>query len=177
MGQRSVSTRRRSQRGNAMLESAFVIIPLFAILTATIDFSMALFIRNSLVFAVREGVRYGVTGQTGAGGNGCQDASVKYIVQQNAMGVLNGSAGLAKIQIKFYDQNLGDVTAAANSNAAGNIMRVSVTGVPWLWMLSKVWENVDMNRPTAPQHYDSLTMSAASSDIVEAPPGGIPPCR
>lgn len=159
-----------------MLESALVIMPLFAILCATIDFSMALFMRNSLVFAVREGVRYAITGQTGAGGAACQDASVKYIVQQNAMGQLNGSAGLAKIQLKFYDENLGDVTAAANSNQAGHIVRVSVSGVPWLWMLSYLWENADV-RNTSGVHYQSLTMSAASSDILESPPGGVAPCR
>ena len=39
----------RSQRGQAMLESSLIIIPLFAILCAIIDFSMAVFARNSLI--------------------------------------------------------------------------------------------------------------------------------
>jgi len=34
----------------------------FAILCAIIDFSMAVFVRNSLILAVREGARYAVTG-------------------------------------------------------------------------------------------------------------------
>src|SRR5438105_3577299 len=90
-------TAKRGQRGNAILESALVIIPLLAILCAIIDFSMAIFIRNSLLLAVREGTRYAITGQTGAGGAACQDASIKNVVQQFSMGLLAGATGLSKI--------------------------------------------------------------------------------
>src|SRR5882757_8824695 len=84
---------KKSQRGQAMLESALIIIPLFVIFCAIIDFSMAVFIRNSLILAVREGARYAVTGQVGYGGGACQDASIKNVVQTNAMGVLTGDDG------------------------------------------------------------------------------------
>lgn len=161
-----------------MLESALIIIPLFAILCAIIDFSMAIFVRNSLILAVREGARYAVTGQTGYGGAACQDLSIKNVVQTNAMGVLNGAAGLAKIQINYFDASTGaDVSAAANSNAGGHVVRVSVAGVNWLWMLSGMWENVNAVKAGTGQHYSGLTIGAASSDIMEAPPGGFPPCR
>lgn len=175
----SVSAERnKSRRGQAAIEAALIIVPLFAVLCAMIDFSMALFIRNSLISAVRAGTRYAVTGQTGAGGNACQDASIKNIVQTNAMGVLAGSTGLSKIQINYYDPaTLADVTGAANSNGEGHIVRISVTGVSWLWMLSGMWANADaMKHPGAPQ-YTGLTIGAASSDIMEPPPNGIPPCR
>jgi len=166
-----------SQRGQAMLESALVIIPLFAILCAIIDFSMALFVRNSLVLAVREGTRYAVTGQIGYGGAACQDLSIKNVVQDNAMGVLAGSTGLAKININYYDNTGTDVSAAANSNAGGHVVKVSVTGVNWLWMLSGMWENVNAMKAGTGTHYSGLTIGAASSDVMEAPPGGIAPCR
>src|SRR4051794_38331358 len=94
----------RSERGQAALESVLIILPLFAVLCAILDFSMALFIRNSLVSAVREGTRYAITGQTGAGGNACQDGSIKSIVQENSMGLLAGSDGAAKIQIQYFDE-------------------------------------------------------------------------
>jgi Flp pilus assembly protein TadG len=168
---------RRSERGQSAIESVLIILPLFAVLCAIIDFSMALFIRNSLVSAVREGTRYAVTGQTGAGGSACQDASIKSIVQNNAMGLLAGSAGAAKINIQYFDENLGDVSAAANSNAGGHIVRVSVSGVSWLWMLSGLWENANGLKPGASTHYTGLTIGAASSDIVEPPPNGVAPCR
>ena len=169
---------RRNRKGQAAVESALIIIPLFAVLCAVIDFSMGLFIRNSLISAVRAGTRYAITGQTGAGGFACQDASIKSIVQTNAMGVLAGASGLSKIQINYYDPaTLADVSAAANSNGEGHVIRVSVSGVSWLWMLSGMWANVDaMKNPGAPQ-YNGLTIGAASSDIMEPPPNGVPPCR
>jgi Flp pilus assembly protein TadG len=173
----SVRKSKRSQRGQAMLESALIIIPLFAILCAIIDFSMAVFIRNSMIQAVREGTRYAVTGQTGYGGAACQDASIKNVVQDNAMGVLAGAAGLAKIAINYYDNTGADVSAAANSNAGGHVVKVSVTGVNWLWMLSGVWENVNAIKGGTGVAYSGLTIGAASSDVMEAPPGGFPPCR
>ena len=163
-----------------MLESALIIIPLFAIFCAIIDFSMAVFIRNSLILAVREGARYAVTGQIGYGGAACQDASIKNVVQTNAMGVLNGDdgPGFAKIQDQDIDYLYGaHVTAAVDSNAGGHVVRVSVAGVNWLWMLSGMWENVNAVKAGTGQHYSGLTIGAASSDVMEAPPGGIRPCR
>ena len=88
------------------------------------------------------------------------------------------ASGLSKIQINYYDPaTLADVSAAANSNGEGHVIRVSVSGVSWLWMLSGMWANVDaMKNPGAPQ-YNGLTIGAASSDIMEPPPNGVPPCR
>jgi len=167
-----------AQRGQAAVESALVIVPLLAILCAIIDFSMAIFLRNSLILAVRDGTRYAITGQTGAGGNPCQDASIKYIVQQEAMGFLNGPTGLAKIRINYYNPaTLADVSALPNSNAGGNVVRVTVSGVSWLWMLSGLWENVAAVRDGQGTKYTGLTIGAASSDVMETPPNGIPPCR
>ena len=172
------AVRVNTNRGQAAVEAALVIIPIMAVLCAIIDFSMALFIRNSLLLAVREGTRYAITGQTGAGGNACQEASIKSIVQQNAMGVLHGSAGLDKIQIKYPNPaTLADVTALPTANAGGNVIRVSVSGVSWLWMLSGMWANASAVQDGAGPSYLGLTMSAASSDIIEPPPNGVPPCR
>lgn len=179
----SVRRSKKSQRGQAMLESALIIIPLFAIFCAIIDFSMAIFIRNSLILAVREGARYAVTGQKGYGGAACQDLSIKNVVVTNAMGLLNGNdsngvPNINKITINYFDPKTGaDLSAAANSNDGGHVVRVSVAGVPYLWMLSRMWENVDAVRSGTGQHYSGLTIGAASSDVMEAPPGGFPPCR
>jgi Flp pilus assembly protein TadG len=166
----SKASRGLAERGQAAVETGLVILPLFAILCALIDFSMAMFIRNSLVASVREGVRYAITGQTGAGGASCQDASIKKIVQQNSMGLLAGEDGLAKIQLSYYNPaTLADVTGQPRANTGGNVVRVSVSGVSWLWMISGLW---------APEgQYTGLTISAASSDVMEPPPNGVPPCR
>jgi Flp pilus assembly protein TadG len=169
---------RVKRKGQAAVEAALVIIPLLAVLCAIIDFSMAMFIRNSLVNAVREGVRYAITGQTGAGGAACQDASIKAVVQENAMGLLSGDEGLSRIQLTYYNPaTLADVTALPNANAAGNVVRVTVTGVSWLWMLSGVWQNVAAVQQGAGTTYTGLTIGAASSDVMESPPNGVMPCR
>ncbi len=167
-----------ARRGQAAVEAALAIIPLMALLCAIIDFSMAIFIRNSLILAVRDGTRYAVTGQTGAGGNACQDASIKYIVQQEAMGFLSGAAGLAHIQLNYFNPTtLANVTALPNANAGGNIVQVSVTGMSWLWMLSGVWENASAVQQGTGTPYSGLTIGAASSDVMEAPPNNLVPCR
>jgi len=171
---------KRYRKGQAAIEAALVIVPLLAMLCAIIDFSMAMFIRNSLVFAVREGVRYAITGQTGAGGASCQDASIKKVVQENAMGLLAGDDGLARIHINYYDpKTLADVTASIvpAANSGGNVVRVTVSGVSWLWMLSGMWTNVAAVQQGAGQTYTGLTIGAASSDVLETPPSGVPSCR
>jgi len=44
-------------------------------------------------------------------------------------------------------------------------------------MLSGMWENVNAVNAGTGQHYSGLTIGAASSDVMESPPGGIRPCR
>ncbi len=67
--------RRKRERGSYYIELALTFLPIFAIMLAIVDFSMAIFIRSSFQFAVREGVRYAVTYQVEPGM--CQDASIK----------------------------------------------------------------------------------------------------
>src|SRR5262249_18077714 len=124
-------TRGRKQRGSAVLEGSLIILPLMAIGFALLDFPLAIFIQNTLVSAVREGVRYAITQQTGAGG---QDAQIKTVVESNSMGFLTDSdiaAGTSSFSITYYavDATTGNLTAATGtgSNAGGNIIVVSAT--------------------------------------------------
>jgi hypothetical protein len=79
------------------------------------------------------------------------------------MGILSGSGGASKITITYLDPNAN--LAVTSSNAGGNVVQVSATGV-----------NIF---PMAPLFHSSspLSMTAVSSDIVESSPGGIPPNR
>lgn len=163
----------RSRRGQAAVEAGLVILPLMAVLCGVIDFSMAMFIRNSLVQACREGTRYAITGNTGAGGNSCQIGAVKYIVQQQAMGILAGSTGLSKINVTFFNPTTQAVTT---SNAQGNIVQVSVAGLNWLWMLNGLWQNANGLKGAGPQ-YTGLTIGAASADLLGPYLNGIAPCQ
>jgi Flp pilus assembly protein TadG len=153
--------RRQRQRGSAALEAAFVFLPLMAILFALMDFSVAIFVKNVLYHAVREGVRFAVTQQTGAMG---QDAAIKSVVQTNAMGFLNGGGGLAYISVNYYDSKTGALAVGARSNGAGNICVVSVTAFPWIYF-APVWRSA------------AASFSATSSDAMESPPNGVLPTR
>src|ERR1700736_3055102 len=98
---RAKQRRKARQGGNAMLEGALALPPLLMLLFATIDFSIAILVKNTVQSAVREGVRYAVTGQT-VGGLG-QDASIRTVVENNSLGFLNSSNGDSLISITYYN--------------------------------------------------------------------------
>jgi len=162
-----VRHRSRTQSGSAVLEGALVILPLMAIGFALLDYPLAIFIQNTLRNAVREGVRFAITQQTGAGG---QDAAIKAAVEYNSMGFLNdadltASPPKATFTITYYDKTtLADAGAGVGSNGQGNVIVVTAS-VTRGWM-APLWRGTGL-----------LTFSAASSDVMEAPPGGILPSR
>jgi Flp pilus assembly protein TadG len=153
--------RRLRQAGAELVEFSLVMIPLFGVLFLVIDLSWMLFARATLQYAVREGVRYAVTGQTMTGMG--QDASIRTVVQQSSMGILSGASGASLITITYFDPNAN--LAVTASNAGGNVVQVSASGV-----------NVF---PMAPLFHSGspLSMTVVSSDVVESSPGGIPPAR
>jgi Flp pilus assembly protein TadG len=156
--------RSRTQRGSAMLEGALVILPLLAIGFALLDFPLGIFIQNTLRNAVREGVRYAITQQTGGGG---QDAAIINVVKANSMGFINASdisAGTTTVTINYYDKSTQAAVAGNGSNGAGNICVITAT-VQRRWM-APLWQSTGL-----------LSFSASSSDIMEAAPGGVLPTR
>jgi Flp pilus assembly protein TadG len=144
-----------------MVELALVLLPLLAIIFGIIDFSLAIFLRSTFRHAAREGARYAVTGQTASGVG--QDASIRAVVQRNAMGFLNGSSGASKIHVRYYTPG---TFVETTSNAGGNIVEVSIEGYTWNWIA-----------PVLRRAQPGLTVLARSSDRVENSAGGIPPPR
>jgi Flp pilus assembly protein TadG len=149
-----------------MLEGALVILPLMAIGFAMLDYPLAIFIQNTLRNAVREGVRFAITQQTGAGG---QDTAIKTVVENNSMGFLNdadltATPAKATITVTYYDKTSLALTTGVGSNGQGNICVVTAS-VTRGWM-APLWRDTGL-----------LTFSAASSDVMEAPPGGVLPSR
>lgn len=172
----NVRARRRGQRGSSLLEGALVLLPLFAIFLAIIDFSLAVFLRSTFQHAVREGVRYAITYQvSGALG---QDASIKQVVQHNAMGFLDGDNGLNKIKVRFFNPatSMSVEATGLNSNQPGNIVEVAVEGFQWIW-LAPVGPGLaegQTSRNTSP-----VTINAWASDVMGGLPVGSvnPPAR
>ncbi len=156
-----VSKRRRAgQSGNVVLESALIFLPLFAVGLAILDYGLALFIQNTLREAVREGVRFAITQQTGPKG---QDAAIKSVVEYYSMGFLNDAdiaANKSTFTIQYYDQNM----SPTSSNAEGNLCVLTAT-IQHGWM-APLWRAAGL-----------MTFSATSSDVMEAPLNGKAPTR
>jgi Flp pilus assembly protein TadG len=150
-----------------LVESSFALLPLLALLFGVIDIAFAVFVRNTMQFAVRQGVRYAVTSQTMAGMG--QDQSIKTTVNTYSMGLLNGLSpthdGMSQISITYYDPVSLAVVTGPNSNVGGNIVVVSCSGLSWAWM-------VPLMRSAAPMQF-----SVSSADLMEGTPLAGPPAR
>lgn len=156
---------KHSERGSEVVEFGLVLLPLLGLIFLVMDIAWLVFAQGSLQWAVQQGVRYGITSNVISGKG--QDASIKSVVQTNAMGFLNGSTGLSKISVNFFSpSNLSNALTGSGSNAGGNVLQVSVSGVS-VSSFGPVWR-------TGPA---ALSLSAISSDVMESSPGGVPPTR
>jgi Flp pilus assembly protein TadG len=162
--ERPKSSRRR---GSALLEGVLAILPLLAVMFTVLDLSIAIFGKNTVQFAVCQGVRYAVTSQTLPSMG--QDASIKSVVQGYTLGLLDALSadhvGANRITITYYDPSSLAPVTGVNSNIGGNIVVVSASGLSWAWM-------VPLLRSTAP-----LEFAVSSADIMEATPLAGAPVR
>jgi len=158
--------RRNKSRGSAIVEMGLVMITFLALVLATVDFGMAIFVKATLQHAVREGVRYAITYQMAAGLK--HDDSIKAVVMQQSMGILQGTTGASQIYIRYFDPaNPGTELSGVGSNAPQSIVQVSVEGYQWKWF-APIW------RSATP-----LSIYVMSADRMETLPGGLtaPPAR
>ena len=172
---RTIQRRRERQGGAVVVEQAFTLVPLLSFIFATMDIAMAVTMQNTVQFASRQGVRYAITSQLRSGMN--HDESVKFIVVANSMGMMpylmptTGGPPTPStnpydyITIRYYDPSTLSEVTGAGSNRGGNICRITITGLRYSWM-------GPLTRGTT-----ALNMSAASSDVMEASPNGVPPTR
>ena len=156
--------RARTQAGSAIVEGALILLPMMALFFAMIDFPFALFIQNTIREAVREGVRYAITQQTGPSG---QDAAIRAVVESYSQGFISDSgitAGTNTFTINYYSGTTLAAVTGSQSNAQGNICVITAS-VQHSWM-APVWRSAGV-----------LTFNASSSDVMEAPPLGVLPSR
>ena len=146
---------RRRQRGSELVEVSLIAVALFGFTFLLLDVSMVIFLRSTFQHAVREGVRYGITGDTATGV--CQDDSIKTVVKRNAVGFLNSTTGAATIHVHF----MSPVDGSKTDNSPGNIIQVSVEAYKY--------------GPLAPyQRVGAPMLWARAYDIVEPFPGANP---
>ena len=152
-----------------MLEFTLTLLPMLIIIFTMLDVAWAIFSKGTLEYAVRTGVRKGVTitGTQATAAGGCLTDMVKSHVQANSLGLLRGSSGLAKIKVNYLQPPPPGSTAAAtdvstqsNGNQPLNIMQVSVQGFTLAALVPRIfgWKTIDTS---------ATTISIASADLIE----------
>ena len=157
MLQRTRCTTSNSERGSFLIEASLTAILYFGLLFLLIDLSLALFFKATLQQAVREGVRFAVTERNLPSVSYMND-SVTQVVQQRALGLLNGASGACKISINYYDS----VTGAASTGKDSDVIVVAAA--------------YSFN-PLGPilKSASAVRLQASSSDVMErCPIGGCP---
>jgi Flp pilus assembly protein TadG len=152
-----------SESGSTLIEFSIVFLPMLGLLLLTVDVAWAIFARATLQNAVREGVRFAVTGQV-LPGNSCLGSSVQQIVAQNSVGFIPASQASQYVTVSYYSPtNLAPISGAGGP-AGGNVVQVSANGVN-VRSFGPLWHG------TSP-----LPISATASDVMESPPNGVAPC-
>jgi Flp pilus assembly protein TadG len=149
----------KSEKGSEIIEFGLVIVPLLAFVLLIADIAWVLFAQSSLQYAASEGVRYAVTSQTMTGMG--QDASIRTVVISHGFGFVTNATS-SNIAINYYNPS---TLAATNSNAGGNVVEIVIGGVN-VYPLGPIWRSKA-----------AMVLTARSSDVMEASPGGIPPAR
>jgi Flp pilus assembly protein TadG len=167
---RTVSAaRRRRSGGNALIESAFTLLPTFALIFAFLDFGMMLYRWSTLQNAVREGVRYAITFQTLSGMG--QTASIRRKVEEYSMGLVRTTDIPNRIFVKYYTTSNTNTPIPSGGNVPGNIVEVSVEGIPFSWMVplsGSYGAGIPFFRADNP-----LTLNVYASDILGGYPVGV----
>jgi Flp pilus assembly protein TadG len=148
--------------GTEIVEFSLVIIPMLGLVFLIMNVAWVFFAKASLQEAVREGVRYGVTGQVIAGQAGVA-SSVRQVVVQYAAGFVNTSNAQSVVSIQFLSPTTLTALSGVTACAGGNVIQVSVTNISVSPLAALLIS------PTA------LVLSASSSDVMESSPNGIPP--
>ena len=170
----ALRSRNKSTQGGQTLVEFTMALPLFlALLFGVLNQAWLIYRTATLQFAVREGCRYAITNQvlplTDTGGNNYGVIeSIKYIVQQRAMGFLGGKPtdpGYQYIYVNYYNpsSSLTSPDTSSTQNQGGNVVEVSVESLPGKNLI-----------PFMPIFFP-INLAARSSDRVEGTPiGGLP---
>jgi hypothetical protein len=154
---------RISETASALVEFSLVLLPLFALLLLTVDLAWSIFAKATLQYAAREGVRFAVTGQI-LSGNSCLGTSVQQIVAENSFGFVPTNKAGSYVTVSYYSPTSLSQITGAGGPAGGNVVQVSINGV-MVHSMGPLWHGGS-----------PISLAAVSSDVMESPPNGVPPC-
>ena len=167
---------RKGRRGAELLEFTLALLPMVVMMFVLLDVAWGMYVKSTLMYAVRVGVRVGITITGTQASTASKDLTtmVKDTVQANALGLLAGSTGRAKIKVNYIQPPAPNSTAAAvdvstqnSGNVPGNIMQVSIQGFSLGPLVPRIfgWRTLDMS---------STTIGAIAADLIE-PSRDLPP--
>jgi len=159
---RTVASRRKKarERGSTLVEFMLVLIPTLGMLFMSINMAWILFGWACLQQAVREGVRYGITGPVSSG----MDSAITTFVTNMSMGFIStGNNGTITVQY-FSPNTYTELTGQAGATQSGNVLKISASIS--IKSLVPVWQsNGNLGTFTA----WAPTLAAASADVLETP--------
>jgi Flp pilus assembly protein TadG len=174
---RSLMPGARRCKGAELIEFTYVLLPMLVMVFVLMDIAWSVFAKSTLTYAVRSGLRQGITitGVQATAAGSDLTTMVKSTVQRNALGLLAGSSGLALIKVHFYQPPAPgssaaatQVDAAADANKPLNIMQVSIEGYSLSPLVARIfsWKQSPDSAATP--------IAATSFDLIE-PSSNIPP--
>jgi len=179
---RSTRNRNHRRKGAELLEFTMALLPMLAMMFLLLDVAWAIFVKSTLEYAVRSGVRYGITitGTEATAASSNMTAMVKSTVQSNALGLLGGASGLAYIKVHYYQPpapnsngSLTDVSTQTDGNAGLNVMQVSIEGYALPSLVPRIY---GWNRAADDT---GSSIGAVAADLIEptqdSPPIGTAP--
>jgi hypothetical protein len=150
----TVLRRRRRQGGNAALEGALILLPMFAIILGIAEFSLSMFIMGLLQEDARTTARYISTFNMtyNSATYSTQTSLAQQMMIDGSLGFINANNVGTYLQVNFYFPD--DLTTPATSaqlphtwtdsagqvqtvqwvNAPGNVAEVRIVNFPWNWM-------------------------------------------
>jgi hypothetical protein len=160
-----------------MFEFTITFLPMLVMVFYLLNVSWAIFAKSSLEYAVRVGVRYGitVTGTQATAAKSDLTTMVKAMVQANAMGLLPGANGLLKIKVNYLQPPAPNTASAPTDvskqnygNSPGNILQISIQGFTLLPLAPRIftWNQLP-DKSASP-------LSAIAADLIE-PSNDLPP--
>src|ERR1700752_4200556 len=115
--------RKPGERGSSFVEFGLVMIPTFGMLFLSINIAWILFGWACVQEAVREGVRYGITGPVSSG----MDRAITTFVTKMSMGFIN-PANNPTITVQYFSPTTyTEVTGQSGATTSGNVLKVTAS--------------------------------------------------
>lgn len=124
-----IAQSRATRRGQAMVEFALCFLLFMAVVFGFCQIAMTIWMKSTLHFAVREGVRFAMTGRQLAGVTG-HDASIRQVIRARSAGLLTQAQADALVSINYFTPAGVDAGSGAGSNAGGNTVVLAVNSFP-----------------------------------------------